>query len=88
MPSSRLPFPRVNATNKRSRPDAISEASATEEVQVLLKHDDSFFHHFELYVKGSGSNYAGRRMHCKFMFKGFKAGRAKARFGQIIHSSM
>ena len=51
-------FP-VNAPNKRSRPGTLSEASATEEVQSLLEHDDPVFDHFELYKKGSGNNYTG-----------------------------
>ena len=47
----------MDASNKRSRPDAVSEAYFPEEVQTLLEHDDPVFDHFELYQKGSGNNY-------------------------------
>ena len=51
-----LQFARVDAPNKRSRPEAFSEAYFTEESQILIKHDDPVFEHFGLYEKGSGNN--------------------------------
>ena len=60
MSSSTLPFPRVDALGKRSRPDAAAEPTNSEALPTLLDLSDPVFEHFELYEKGGGSNYTGR----------------------------
>ena len=81
--SESLPFAHVDAPNKRSRPEAFSEAYFTEELQIFLENDDPVFEHFDVYEKGSGNNYAGRCAHCKVVFRGLTPSRAKAHVRKI-----
>ena len=81
--SGSLPFPRKEAPNKRSRPEAFSEEYWADDSEPFLEHTDPVFDHFELLEKDRHHNYTGRCTHCKVVFKGLKPGRARAHLGKI-----
>lgn len=74
-----LPFPRVDAPNKRQRTVEVVDVEKT----ASIEHPAPAFEHFTLTEKTSGNNYTGTCNHCHKLFKGLKPARAIAHLGGI-----
>ena len=81
--SGSIPFPRADALNKRSRPEAFSAEYWADDSEALIEHTNPVFEHFQLYERGKNNDCTGCCTHCKVVFEALKPGRARVHLGKI-----